>query len=353
MKTRYIIVLVPMLLMGCSNNDATQQLKQKLIGDPKAERVVKVGIQPIDVTDGIVRNTYPGSLQEGQSLDLSFKYGGIVEAINVKEGARVYKGQVLARVSSPSMESTLRSAQATLDQADDAYQRLKKVYDNGSLPEIKWREMVANREKAQSAVDLANAMLMENTLTAPFSGTVSAVNVELGENVTPMKPAIRIISTRELSVKISVPESEIQAIRIGSPAEVEVPALGRSYTGKVVEKGLSASLLTHSYPVKIHIDQPDADLVPDMIAKVMLQSDVSTGIIVPANAVLINNDGKFVWVAEEGRATRRPVVINGYSGKGVVISEGLQAGDSVIVEGYQKVSEGMRVSGEWKVESGK
>ena len=75
----------------------------------------------------------------------------------------------------------------------------------------------------------------------------------------------------------------------------------------------------------------------------VLQSDVNQGIIVPANAVLINNEGKFVWVAEDGRATRRQITISGYLGSGIVIGEGLKTGDVVIVEGYQKVSEGMKV----------
>jgi RND family efflux transporter MFP subunit len=346
MKTRHLIAFLPLLLIACAGNDTTQQLKQRLVGGPKQERVITVGVLPIDFTDGIVSNTYPGNLAESQSLDLAFKYGGFLETLNVKEGSKVGKGQVLARVSSPTMESTLRSAQATLDQAQDAYDRLKKVHDNGSLPEIKWREMVANLEKAQSAVDLANAMLMENTITAPFSGTVTAVNVELGENVTPLKPAIRLISTQGLTVKISVPENEIQHIQIGEKADIVIPALNdRRYQGKVIEKGMTASLLTHSYPVKVLIEKPDTDLVPDMIGKVMLQADISQGIVVPANAILINNEGKFVWVVDGGRATRRQVILNGYSGRGVIVSEGLQAGDSIIVEGYQKVSEGMKVNG--------
>ena len=80
-----------------------------------------------------------------------------------------------------------------------------------------------------------------------------------------------------------------------------------------------------------------------MIGKVVLKSDVSTGIIVPANAVLINQESKFVWVAEDGRATRRQISLSGYSGNGVIVSEGLKVDDMVIVEGYQKVSEGMKV----------
>lgn len=339
-----IAVLLLLLLVGC--NDNTQALKEKLIGGPKEERVIPVGIQRIDVTQGTVRNAYPGNLEEGQSLDMAFKYGGVLETLNVKEGSKVQKGQELARVSSPSMESTLRASEATLQQAQDAYDRLKIVHDKGSLPEIKWQEMVANLEKAKAGVDLANAMLMENVLTAPFSGIVTTVNAELGENIAPLKPVIRLISTQGLTVKITVPENEIHRLSIGEAADIVIPALdNRHYQGKIIEKSMTASLVTHSYPVKVLIDKPDQELYPGMIAKVVFEGDMDNSIVVPANAVLLNQEGRFVWIEEEGRATRRKVTVIGYAGNGVVIGEGLQQGDRVIIEGYQKVSEGMKVVG--------
>ena len=345
MKKHLFLILIPLLLAGCTDTDP-QQLKERLIGGSTEERVIPVGILCIDPTEGIVCNTYPGYLEEGQSADLAFKYGGLLEHLYVKEGSHVNKGQRLAQVASPTLENSLRSAQATLEQAQDAYDRLKKVHDNGSLPDIKWKEMEANLEKAQAAYDLAQGMINENNLIAPFSGTISAINAELGENIPPLKPVISLINTEKLAVKVTVPEAEIVAIHVGDPAEIVIPALNdRSYHGKVSEKGLSASLLTHSYPVKLLIDHPDKDLVPGMISKVMLKADVNTAIIVPANAILINKDGKFVWVEEDGRATRRMIQISGYSGNGVIVSEGLQSGDRVIVEGYQKVSEGMKVDG--------
>ena len=343
MKTKHILWLLPLLLTAC--HDDPQQLKEKLLGGPAEERIIPVGVQVIDEVSGIVNNTYPGYLEEGQSVEMAFKYGGTLQQLNVKQGSRVRKGQTLARVSSPQMESTQRSAQATLEQAQDAYDRLKKVHDNGSLPEIKWREMVANLEKAQSALDLANAMLADNTITAPFDGTIAAVNAEIGENITPLKPVIRIINTNGMAVKITVPENEIAKVQVGDTAEVVIPALGdKRLNGKVIEKSMTASLLTHSYPVKVLIEQPDKELTPGMIGKVVLKGDVSKGIIIPANAVLINQESKFVWVAEEGRAARRKITLAGYSGNGVIVSEGLKTGDVVIVEGYQKVSEGMKVT---------
>lgn len=342
MKTKYVLWLLPFLLISCHHDP--QQLKEKLLGGSVEERVIPVTVLPIDSVSSLVLNSYPGYLEEGQSVEMAFKYGGTLQQLDVKEGSSVRKGQTLASVSSPQMESAQRSAQATLEQAQDAYNRLKKVHDNGSLPEIKWQEMVANLEKAQSAFDLANAMLAENIIKAPFDGTVASLNAEIGENIAPLRPIMRIINTKGMTVRITIPENEIAMVQLGDKAQIVIPALGdKQLNGKVVEKSMTASLLTHSYPVKVLIEHPSADLTPGMIGKVVLKSNVSKGIIVPANAVLINQDGKFVWVVEEDRATRRPITLSGYSGNGVIVSSGLQQGDAVIVEGYQKVSEGMKV----------
>lgn len=337
MKTKYLTFFtIALMLSAC----------QEITKDkPKAERIIPVGAMCIDSVSGIVNNTYVGTLEEGQSVDLSFKYGGTLQSLMVKEGTKVRKGQLIAKVSSPSLDNTLRSSQATLEQAKDAYDRLKKVYDNGSLPEIKWKEMVANLEKAEAAYDIALAMNNENALYAPFEGVITALDAEIGQNITPLIPIAKLINTNGLAVRITVPEKEIAKVNIGDLATVTIPALGDTvFEGKVTEKSMSASLMTHSYPVKVTIEKSNKELVPGMIGKVALKANISNGIVIPANAVLLNSEGKFVWTVKDGRATRRSITVTGYSGKGVVVGSGLGIGDHVITEGYQKISEGMKVS---------
>ena len=104
MKTKHLLWLLPLLLASCADTDP-QQLKEKLLGGPAEERVIPVGVQVIDEVSGIVSNTYPGYLEEGQSVEMAFKYGGTLQQLNVKQGSRVRKGQTLARVSSPQINS--------------------------------------------------------------------------------------------------------------------------------------------------------------------------------------------------------------------------------------------------------
>ena len=91
MKTKHILWLIPLLLTAC--HDDPQQLKEKLLGGPAEERVIPVGVQVIDEVSGIVSNTYPGYLEEGQSVEMAFKYGGTLQQLNVKQGSSVRKGQ--------------------------------------------------------------------------------------------------------------------------------------------------------------------------------------------------------------------------------------------------------------------
>ncbi|MDR1896009.1 MAG: efflux RND transporter periplasmic adaptor subunit, partial [Prevotellaceae bacterium] len=145
----------------------------------------------------------------------------------------------------------------------------------------------------------------------------------------------------------AVPENEIDATVLGQQASVDVPALGnKTFSGKIEQKGISANPVSHTYEVKIGINNPQLKLMPGMVCKVLLKQNTSqTVIIVPNRTVQVSHEGKhFVWLAEENIAKRRFVQTGTLSNEGVTITDGLCTGDKLIVEGYQKVSEGMRIS---------
>lgn len=342
-----MFIFFPLLLAACrgdAEKDPLTRLNERLGKGTKEERIVPVKTMQVDTVSEIVTHTYAGTVEESRSVELSFKYGGVLEQIKVREGDPIEKGGFLAKVNASELVNSQRIAAATLEQAEDGYNRLKKVHESGSIPEIKWKEMVANLEKAQASADLANDMINESMMRAPFSGVVAKRYVEEGANLSPLQPIVRLINTNGVSVKIAVPENEISRIKIGDEAEVVVTALDdKLYRGKVVEKGMVAAPLAHSYDVKIALDNEDGALFPGMIGKVSLQSELSKGIVIPSNIVLLDDNSKFVWVVEQGRAHKRHIEVNGYSGKGVVVMDGLHQGDSVIVEGYQKVSGNMKV----------
>ncbi len=299
---------------------------------------IKVSVAVIDSVVGGTTRTYVGDVQEDQSVSLSFPAGGKITSVHVKDGDHVTAGQLLATVDNSNAQNAYKSAAATLKQAEDGYRRLKKVYEQGSLPEVKWVEMLTDLEKARSMEQLAKRQVEECSMYAPVSGIVNKCNLNAGARMLPGEPALTILDLKSVSVVFSVPESDIATIAVGSPAMLTVPALqDKTISCTVTDKGIVSNRVSHSYQVKIKLANADGSLMPGMVCKVSLAGSHSEGIVVPARAVQTRPDGTSVWVVRNGHAELRYIQTAGFTAGGVSVAGGLTHGDSVITAGYQKL----------------
>lgn len=155
---------------------------------------VKVRTEKIMPSGANATSFYSGTVEEENTSALSFSVMGTVKTVNASIGMPVRKGQLLATVDETAIRSSYNAAKASLAQAEDAYERMKKVYDKGSLPEIKWIEIQSKLQQARSMEEMARKNLSDCKLYAPFSGVVSGKEIEIGQNVTPGVPVIHIVS---------------------------------------------------------------------------------------------------------------------------------------------------------------
>ena len=299
---------------------------------------VSVEVMLVDTVSGGATRTYVGEVEENLSVSVSFPMGGRVERVYVHEGDRVRAGQVLAIVNSATAQNAYNSAKASLEQAEDAYKRLKKVYEQGSLAEVKWVEMETTLEQARSMEQIARKQLDDCTLKAPISGVVGTCNAKAGGSLLPGEPAVNILDMGSVSVTFSVPESEISTVNIGDEATVCVPALNnRILVGRITDRSVSASRVSHSYQVKIAFPNSDKTLLPGMVCKVLLSQSDDHGFVVPAKCVQTRPEGLSVWVVENGRAQHRLITSADFVANGVLVSSGLRPGDTVVTAGMDKL----------------
>lgn len=334
-KNGYWIVICIILFCGCGHNSREHT--------PEA---IPVKVLVAAASSEVKAQNYVGTVKEDYASSLSFSVPGNVERIYVEEGDFVHKGALLAEINSSNLQSTHAAAAAILRQAEDAHSRMKQLYDKGSLPEIQWVEMQTNLEKAQSAEKIARKNLEAARLTAPFSGIIGRRLVEQGVNVLPGVQAFTLLNMDKVKVNVAIPENIISSIQIGQVANIVIPALGNAtFRGKVGKKGVVANLISHSYDIEIPIMNPQRKLIPGMVCKVQLLSgDTSKSIILPNRAVMLSSEGEhYVWVVSGDSASKRMVQTGGLSEEGIIIADGIAIGDKVIVEGYQKVSEGTKV----------
>jgi RND family efflux transporter MFP subunit len=221
-----------------------------------------------------------------------------------------------------------------------------KVHENGSLPDIKLVEVETGLQQAKSMTAVAKKNLDDCRLVAPRDGVIAVRNIETGTSAMPGVAAFKLVSIDKVNVKISVPENEIGSVQTGQTASVTVSALNNAViTGKIETKGVAANAMSHTYEAKIGINNPQSKLMPGMVCKVFLATDATTAeMVVPNRAIQISPDGKcFIWLANGNVAKRQFVKTGGLNDNGIVVVEGLSAGDKIIIDGFQKVSENVRI----------
>lgn len=292
-------------------------------------------------------HSYSGTVEEKNGTPLSFSNGGTISRMLVNMGDAVRKGQLVAMTDTVQASDAVELARASLRQAEDTYNRMKQLHDAGSLPDIKWVETQSKVDQARIQEKMARKHLADCRLVSPIDGVVSQRNAEAGQVMAPSAPVMTIVTTHDLEVSISVPESEVRNIYVGQHASIAIEAAGAgSVRGAVSERGVKADPLSRSYTVKLRIEGPMDGILPGMVATVKMErAGGESAYVLPAESVMLADDNSnFVWVDEGGQAKRKKVVCTGFAANGVIIGEGLNEGDKVIVRGQQKICTGTKVT---------
>lgn len=342
MNTKMMIALsaLSVLMASCSRQNK------------EAENVVKVKTMRVSSTSSDNVELYSGTIEENSGISLSFPVGGTVKQISITEGQNIGAGSLVAVLEGTTLGNLLAASTATVGQARaalaqaeksaaqalDAYNRMKQLHDNGSLPDIKWVEVQTQYRQAQDAVGQARAAvesakaqkeislknLRDTRLYAPAAGYISKKLTEAGQNIAPGQPVAMLVDIRRVKVRINVPEDDLSHIRLGQTLRFRVSASGnKTFAARVTEKGVVADPVTRSYEVKAVADNSGRELLPGMVCDVWTeQAAPQTVITLPANIVQIDfNNRPFVWTVVGGTARKTPVTLGELAKRGIEQSE--------------------------------
>lgn len=296
--------------------------------------------------------TYVGEVEAESSTSVSFTGSGTVLRVAVEEGQHVQKGQFIAEMDATQARNMLANCEAQMRQANDALERMKQLHDQNALPEVKWVETQSQVAQAKAQLDMARKSLADCRIYAPVSGVIGQKTMSSGETALPSQPVCTILNINNVKVKVAVPEKEIGRFSASTPTEIRVEALGETFMGGAIEKGVQADPVSRTYEVRINVENPGEKLLAGMVCEVKTGgSDTvaaletgNTTVMVPITAVQRSADGSmFVWKTEGGKAHRAKVTLGEASGNRIEVTSGVKKGEKVIVKGYQKVSEGSEV----------
>jgi RND family efflux transporter MFP subunit len=335
MKTNTRFLVMMLLVVACGQKQPTES-------EGESKKVTKVKTEIVRAIKGVSELRYSGTVEPSQTIPLSFQSAGIVETVLIQEGDIVRKGQLLATVDKADNESVYSASVSKYNQAKDAYDRLKSVHDNGSLPEIKWVEMETNLKQTESQVQIARSNLEKCNMRSPDNGMIGSRNVEPGQSVISTRTPIELVKIDNVLVKVAVPENEISKIKKGQKATLSISALeGKSFEGEVTNVGIVADKISRTYEVKITVKNISLEIKPGMVCDVLVNSGSKRyGTIISYNSVSKDEEGNaFVYVVtSDGKAVKKQnITVGNYNEAGVEVVHGLLLGNIIVSEGKEKL----------------
>lgn len=338
-NVRYILVVAGLLAAvfaaGCAKAPAA------------APREVARNVRVLELAPASLAEFHEiaGPVTPVRGADLAAEESGPVTALPAAKGARVRTGQVLVEQERTILKAELESAEAQLRTQDFNLDRVRQLHTAGKVSDFDLLGAEGAQAQAAAAADIGRRRWERAAVKAPFAGVVAERYVELGAMVAAGQPVVRVIDPYRLKLTAYVTDTDIAWVRIGDTADVVLGESGERGRGQVTWVGAEADLRTGKFPVEIEIPNPELALHSGVIGRARLpRNTVADVVIVPRDAVIAGDAGPQAYVVEGDRAVLRKLVLGEDQGLLVVVSEGLAAGERLVVRGQRELAPGSLVN---------
>ncbi|MGI9546052.1 MAG: efflux RND transporter periplasmic adaptor subunit [Flavobacteriaceae bacterium] len=294
-----------------------------------------------------------GNVKTRQNVLVYPEMSGTLLKIYVKEGQRVSKGQVLAKIDDGGMASRLDQLKTQEALAKTTFERQKRLWEQNIGSEIQYLQAKTNYEATENSVKQTESQLGKSIIRAPFSGIVDDLVQDEGTVVSPATgmAIFRIVNLSDMHIEVDVPESYLEGVTPGKEVRVYFPVLRDSVSTQVRQTGNFINPANRSFRIEIPVPNKEGTIKPNLTARVSI-NDYSNehAILIPQSVISENSAGQqYIYTAvdadDENRArAMKQIVVTGKTSNDLVeILEGIDAGDQVIEEGARNVREGQAV----------
>lgn len=336
--------------------------------DKKEEKkfVRPVKFQEVGYLGGEKIRTFSGTARTDKIINLSFRNTGIITQFNMKLGQKVKKGQLLAKLDNVQSRLTyeqavtqLNSAASQMNTAKLSLNRVRSLYEKGSssLSDFEaaknaYKTAQESYQSAKRGVDIQKEQIRYGYLNAPEDGVIAAISAEVDENVSPGQAVATLNAGTEMQITLGIPESVINGVKENMMVGVNFSSLpNEEFKAKVTEVAPAVDINTATYPVRVTVTNPSDEIKSGMAANVTFdfgeRKTTSTTLVVPANAVGEDSNGRFVFLIEGDEQTakvkKQQVTIGNLTSDGFEISAGLSAGQKIATAGLQTLLDGQEV----------
>ncbi|WP_439129618.1 efflux RND transporter periplasmic adaptor subunit [Polaribacter sp.] len=294
-----------------------------------------------------------GNVQTKQNVLIYPEMPGILESVFVKEGQRVSKGQVLAKIDDGGMSSQLAQLETNAELAKTTYERQKRLWDQKIGSEIQFLQAKTAYESQKNAVKQLKSQLGKSTIRAPFSGIIDDVFKERGTVVAPGQGSeiFRIVNLSNMYIETEVPETYIGSITKNKDVEINFPVLGETVDSKVRQVGNFINPNNRSFKIEIGVPNLKGKVKPNLTARLKLNDYTNpNAILIPQSIISENAKGEqFIYIIKDRKenneaVAERLIIETGKTqGNFIEVLKNLPSGSEIIMEGARSVNNGQVV----------
>jgi len=321
------------LLSRITHGKDTKELQKKAEKETQLKEE-EVPVNVFRVAKGTFQDTLSamGTIKGGSEIELRFQVQGMIESFNFREGDKVKKGEIIARLDQSDALLKLKQAQIELEEYE-------KLYSIGAIVKSKL-------EQARLAARLASSEFEKTYLRAHKDGIIGDKNVEVGEFITPNVKIATLVNLENVVVELGIIEKEIDRVFLGQKVTVNVDTYpGIDFTGRVGNISPLIAGKSKTLTVKANLDNPGGLLLPGMFARVKISIfEKENALIIPSDS-LDKSTGEFraFVVGNDNVAYGQKVEVAYLSSDYAQIASGLNEGELVVVEKPESLAEGKRV----------
>ena len=294
---------------------------------------------------------FQGSLDTDKNVVIYPELPGLLKNIYVKQGDKVKKGQLIAKISDNGLTDQLEQLKLQRDLARTTFERQQKLWDQKIGSEIQYLQAKTNFKSLEKKISQMKDQEGKTRILAPFDGTIDDIIADVGSNLAPgLTPILRIINIEKMKVIAEIPEIHIPYIKKNKNVKIYVPILDKQILGSISSVGNFINPNNRSFSIEIKLLNESNELKPNMTVSLEINDyQNENAILIPSKDILEDEEGNFyvyklVSDSNDSYKSNKIMILKGKSYNNMTeIKTGLKEDDLIVNDGLRQVEDGQIV----------
>ena len=291
------------------------------------------------------------NLKSRKNVVILSEFQGALKNLFVREGQLVKKGKLLAEINDSGLKEQLDQMLIQANYTKDNFDRVKRLWEKNIGSEMQFLKAKSDFETNNKMVEQIRDQLSKTKIYAPFDGEIDEIISNLGSNLVPGSPIIRVVNLDIIYAEAQVPEKYVSSIELGTEALVSIPLLNKEVTSKIVQSGNFINPNNRTFRVEAPVENKDKRIKQNLNARIKIKNYSNIkALVVPLRVIREDASGRpFIYKLTETDKKDILLTVKIFVETGanndeeIEITKGLSIGDIIVLEGANNVEDNQRV----------